>query len=374
MERTLTIDLPGRAYPIHIAPGAIAQAPALIAERFGSATSCLLVADERVAGLYGQQVCAGLRAAGLRAELATFPPGEGSKSLATAESLWQACAAMRLDRQGLVVALGGGVCGDLAGFVAACWMRGVALVQIPTTLLSMVDSSVGGKTAVNSSFGKNLIGAFHQPSLVAIDVDVLNTMDERDYRAGLAEVVKYGVIYDADFFAWVEAHAEALRSADPTLVAEAVQRSCAIKAAYVVGDEREQGMRAHLNYGHTFGHALEGETSYQRYLHGEAVAIGMRMAAACAQHLGMLEDPSLIPRQDAVLAALGLPCTHTLGDTAELARLVDRCRLDKKVHAGVTRFILPQAIGRVATVENPDPEAVAAGFAAGCSTAGGAAT
>ena len=230
----------------------------------------------------------------------------------------------------------------------------------------MVDSSVGGKTGVNSAAGKNLIGAFHQPSLVVIDPDLLQTMAPREYRAGLAEVVKYGVIYDAEFFAWQEQQQAGLLGIESEVVMEAVYRSCAIKGHFVINDEHENGQRAKLNYGHTFGHALEGETAYQRYLHGEAVAIGMRMAAVAAQEIGLLADPDLIARQDALLAALELPLSHTLADDAEIDRLIARCAGDKKVSAGKQRFVLPQRMGVVDIVTNPDPAAIRLGFEAGC--------
>ena len=204
MDRQLTIELPGRAYPINISPGILASAGTLIAEGLGAGTRCLVVADEQVAALHGESLRRSMAEANLPFEMVTFPAGEPNKNLSQAERLWQACGEMRLDRKGAIIALGGGVCGDLVGFTASAWMRGVRFVQIPTTLLSMVDSSVGGKTGVNSAAGKNLIGAFHQPSMVLIDPNLLQTMAPREYRAGLAEVVKYGVIYDADFFAWQE--------------------------------------------------------------------------------------------------------------------------------------------------------------------------
>ena len=298
--------------------------------------------------------------------MVTFPAGEPNKSLVQAERFWEACAEMRLDRKGAIVALGGGVCGDLAGFTASAWMRGIRFVQIPTTLLSMVDSSVGGKTGVNSAAGKNLIGAFHQPSLVIIDPSLLQTMAPREYRAGLAEVVKYGVIYDADFFTWQEEHQADLLALEGEVVMEAVYRSCAIKGHFVIHDEHENGLRAKLNYGHTFGHALEGETAYKRYLHGEAVAIGMRMAAVAAHELGMLEDEELIQRQDRLLSALELPLYHQPAEDAELDRLMVRCAGDKKVSAGKQRFILPQRMGVVDIVTDPDPSVIRAGFIAGC--------
>ena len=294
--------------------------------------------------------------------MATFPAGELNKSLTIADALWQACAKHRIDRTDAIVALGGGVSGDLAGFVAASWMRGIRFIQVPTTLLAMVDSSVGGKTGVNSAAGKNLIGAFKQPACVVIDPTLLTTMDQREYRAGLAEVLKYGVIRDPAFFAWQETHAEALAAGDSAAVAHAVAESCRIKAWYVAEDETEQGVRAHLNYGHTFGHALERDTSYRTFLHGEAVGIGMRMAAVLARRLGLLSDDDLIRRQDALLTRYRLPLVHRDGGAAA-ARLAGHCALDKKVAAGRMRFVLPSRLGVVAVHEVSDLPAVEAAFA-----------
>jgi 3-dehydroquinate synthase len=228
----------------------------------------------------------------------------------------------------------------------------------------MVDSSVGGKTGVNSAAGKNLIGCFKQPACVVIDTELVRTMEPREYRAGLAEVLKYGVIRDPAFFAWQEAHAEALEARDPAAVAHAVANSCRIKAEYVAEDELEQGARAELNYGHTFGHALERDTAYETYLHGEAVGIGMRMAARLAVDIGLLSDRSLLERQDRLLERYRLPLTHRAADPTEVAkRLAGHCRLDKKVAAGRTRFILPERLGKVSLHEAPDEGAVISAFA-----------
>ncbi len=357
------VNLGSRSYPILIGPGLLDDAGATLADHLG-ARRVLVIADQAVAGHYGRRLRDSLAGEGLTVVVETIPSGEASKSLAQAERLWKACAEHRIDRSDAIVAFGGGVCGDLAGFVAACWMRGVRFVQIPTTLLAMVDSSVGGKTGINSEFGKNLIGAFNQPACVLIDPRLLSTMEPREYRAGLAEVLKYGVIRDAAFFQWQEAHAEALAAVDPEAVAYAVSLSCRIKAEYVSEDEFERGVRAHLNYAHTFGHALERDTAYARYLHGEAVAIGMRMAASLASDLGLLEDPGLVERQDRLLNAYRLPLTHAVPDPAGAARrLAQHCHLDKKVAHGRTRFILPRRIGAVAIGEAPDEDAVAAAFA-----------
>ena len=362
MDRLVTVALGARSYPIHIAPGALDRAGALLRPHLGG--KALVVADATVARLHGGHLLASLASAGIAATLAEFPAGEPSKTVATAERMWQACAAARIDRGDAVIGFGGGVSGDLAGFVAACWMRGIAFAQVPTTLLAMVDSSVGGKTGVNSAAGKNLVGAFKQPVAVVIDPELVASMDHREYRAGLAEVLKYGIIKDPAFLAWQEAHAEALDGRDPGAVAHAVAESCRIKAWYVGEDETEQGVRAHLNYGHTFGHALERHTRYTAYLHGEAVGIGMRMAAALAARLGRLADRDLAARQDALLHRYHLPLAHP-GAAADLPALVAACGLDKKVAGGRMRFVLPRAVGAVETLAVDDAEAVAAAFAAG---------
>lgn len=360
--RTIPVPLGPDAYDIFIAPGLLARAGELIAPVLRGG-GVLIVADATVAAAHAQTLLSALSAVGVTAHLATFPAGETTKSVATAESLWKACAEHRIDRSGTLIALGGGVTGDLTGFVAACWMRGVDFVQIPTSLLAMVDSSVGGKTGVNSAAGKNLVGAFKQPRLVLIDPTVLRTMDGREYRAGLAEVLKYGVIKDPAFFVWQEANAEALVAGDADAVAHAVSESCRIKAEYVAADPHERGVRAHLNYGHTFGHALERETKYTRYLHGEAIAIGMRMAANLAQRMDLLKNYALAQRQDALLQRYKLPISHISADPpTELPRLVDHCRLDKKVQGGRWRFILPTGLGDVVSSESPVEADVHAAF------------
>ncbi len=359
------VPLGERAYDITIASGALDRTGALLKPHVPGAKA-LVVADETVARLHGARLRASLAAAGFTVTIATFPAGEPAKSVTTAERMWSACAAAKIDRSDVVIGFGGGVSGDLAGFVAACWMRGVRFAQIPTTLLAMVDSSVGGKTGVNSAAGKNLVGAFKQPVAVVIDPALVQTMDRREYRAGLAEVLKYGVINDPAFFVWQEANAEALERGEAAAVAHAVAESCRIKAWYVAEDETEQGVRAHLNYGHTFGHALERETEYVRYLHGEAVAIGMRMAADLAQRCGFLTDATLIARQDALLRRYQLPMHHGAVDPAAEARtLAAHCALDKKVQRGRTRFILPRRMGVVELIEAPEADAVIAAFASG---------
>ncbi|MBA2480507.1 MAG: 3-dehydroquinate synthase [Planctomycetes bacterium] len=363
----LRVDVPlgDRSYAIHIAPGLLAETGNLLRGVIQRGRA-LVIADERVAKLHGKALMRSLEQAGIGAALATFPSGEVHKCLAEADLLWRRCAEEHIERGDTIIAFGGGVSGDLAGFVASAWMRGVRFVQIPTTLLAMVDSSVGGKTGVNSPAGKNLIGAFKQPGCVIIDPSLVATMDAREYRSGLAEVLKYGVIRDPAFFAWQEQHAQELADADPAAVAYAVAQSCRIKAIYVGEDEFEKGVRAHLNYGHTFGHALERETEYRQYLHGEAVGIGMRMAECLARSLGMLRDQDLARRQDALIDAYRLPRAHPCADPSALARrLADHCRLDKKVAAGRTRFVLPMRLGQVTVRESPDPQLVIEAFRSG---------
>ncbi len=357
------VSLGERSYSIHIGAGLITNAGTLIAPHIGNGKA-LIIADATVAQHHAASLTTSLQQAGIKHALVTFPAGEPHKSLQTADILWQACAANHIDRSGAIIALGGGVSGDLAGFVAAGWMRGITFIQIPTTLLAMVDSSVGGKTGVNSAAGKNLIGAFKQPRCVVIDPLLMQTMDKREYRAGLAEVLKYGVIKETEFFTWQEQHADALAAGDADAVAYAVAASCRIKAWYVSEDETEQGVRAHLNYGHTFGHALERETKYKTYLHGEAVGIGMRMAAQLARGLGFLQDTQLIERQDALLQRYQLPLTHHCDNKEELAKtLTGHCLLDKKVASGRMRFVVPTKLGQVETKIIDDHAAVTKAFA-----------
>lgn len=369
MTDTLTVELGARSYPIHIAPGLIERAGALVAPHLAGGR-VLVVADSTIASLHGPRLMAALAGGGIDARLAVFPAGEANKTLATVERLWTACAEHRIDRGGAVVGFGGGVSGDIAGFVAACWMRGIRFVQVPTTLLAMVDSAVGGKTGVDTAAGKNLVGAFCQPAVVVADPQLLATMDPREYRAGLAEVLKYGVIRDPGFLAWQEANAEALRDRDPAAVAHAVRESCRIKAWYVQNDEFENGVRAELNYGHTFGHALEVHAGFGAWFHGEAVGIGMRMAADLSRRLGRLEDAGLPARQDALLARYGLPLAHrSAAPAADAAAMAGRAALDKKAKGGRVRFILPRRPGSVELLPVADAAAVEAAFASAISPA-----
>lgn len=348
---TLQVELGARRYPIHIDRGLLDR-PERIAEGVPG-RHALIVTDAHVAPLYLAKVEAAL--AGKIARSVILPPGEQEKTLARFAELMDALAALGASRDATVIALGGGVVGDLAGFAAACWMRGVRLVQIPTTLLAMVDSSVGGKTAVDLPAGKNLVGAFHQPAAVIADTDTLRTLPERELRAGLAEVVKYGALGDADFFAWLETHAAALLARDADTLAEAIERCCAHKAAIVARDETESGERALLNFGHTFGHAIETEQGYGGLRHGEAVAVGMVLAARLSQALGLAAATDT-GRLAALLERLGLPVAIPAGLAPET--LLARMRLDKKNRSGRLRLILWRGIGRAEIAEGVAEDAV----------------
>jgi len=346
--REVAVELGARGYPIRIGAGLLGSDwPALLPGR-----DVLVVSDENVAPLYLAGVMQSL--AGRQARTHVLPPGESQKTLARFGEVLNALAAMRASRDAAIVALGGGVIGDLAGFAAACWMRGIAFVQLPTTLLAMVDSSVGGKTAVDLPQGKNLVGAFHQPRAVIADTATLATLPLRELRAGLAEVVKYGAIRDPEFFAWIERHVEALLARDAAVLAEAVERSCQHKAGIVQRDEHEQGERALLNFGHTFGHALETAGGYGDLLHGEAVAIGMVMAARLSAALGHA-PPEDAERLSHLLARLGLPIFPR--GAIDPAQLLELMRLDKKAVSGKLRLILWRGLGHAEVVSGvPDAD------------------
>jgi len=302
-----------------------------------------VITNPRVGALYAGSVMRNLRAAGFQSFLVTIPDGERYKTLRSASRVYDELVGRRFERGDTILALGGGVIGDLAGFVAATYLRGVAYLQVPTTVVAQVDSSVGGKTGVDHPQGKNLIGAFHHPILVYSDVSTLSTLPRRELVAGLAEVVKYGVIADASFFSYVEDHAEAILGGVPDVLTEVVRRSVVIKADIVKQDEREAGLRKILNYGHTVGHVVETCTGYAQYRHGEAVAIGMDFAARLAQDLGMC-DGNLVRRQRGLLERLGLPCALPL---IRPSRAIRSMSLDKKVRQGRIHFVLPQGLGRV---------------------------
>jgi len=358
--RTVRVPLGERAYDILIGEDLLGTAGARLAalfpgRRFG------IVTDDRVAQAQLPRLRASLEAAGVEHAVVTVPAGEASKRFGQLEAVVEGLLAARLERRDLVLALGGGVIGDLAGFAAAITRRGMDFVQVPTSLLAQVDSSVGGKTGINSPQGKNLVGAFHQPRLVLADLSALRTLPERQFAAGYAEVVKYGLIDDQDFFFWLEANQAEIAAGGPAR-AEAVARSCAAKTRFVLADEKETGVRALLNLGHTFGHALEAVTGYSdRLLHGEGVAIGMVLAHAFSARLG------LAPSQDtgrvaAHLRRAGLPTTlgEIPGELAPTAALMAAIAQDKKVSRGALTFILTRGIGRAFIESDVDPAAVAA--------------
>jgi 3-dehydroquinate synthase len=352
---TLTVELGERSYPIVIGPGLLGDAALLDAHV--PHTAVLLVSNATVAPLYAAALKEGL---GDRLVIeAILPDGESYKTLATLSRIVDVAVANRLARDCVVVALGGGVVGDMAGFAAACYQRGVDFVQVPTTLLAQVDSSVGGKTGVNHPGGKNLIGAFHQPVAVLADTDTLATLPPRELRAGLAEVITSGLIHDAAFFDWLELNVDRLLAGNPEALTHAIRRSCEVKAEIVARDEHERGDRALLNLGHTCGHAIESATGYGTWLHGEAVGAGMLMAASMSQECGFL-SPADVARLRALLHRVGLPlAAPDVSPAAALAHM----KIDKKVQAGRMRFVLLKRIGAgVVTAEYP-PEALQATLA-----------
>jgi len=353
------VSLGPRSYEILIGANLLSHAGQFVRERLNS-RHAVVITDETVEPLYAEPVVAALAVAFPRVDLLAIPAGEPSKSVDCLAALWDKLLEFGTDRKSVIVAVGGGVVGDLAGFAAASFARGLPFVQIPTTLLAQVDSSVGGKTGINLTGAKNMVGAFWQPRGVLIDTAVLATQSERDYRSGLAEAVKYGVILDAEFFDLLEAEAPRLITRDPELLAEVVARSCELKAIVVSGDEMEEtGLRAVLNYGHTFAHAVETVSGYGEVLHGEAVAIGMQCAADLAARLGRI-DRELVARQRALLVALGLPVSLPPLDHDALIKAMAR---DKKVEHGQLRFVLPTRLGHVELVPDVPQEQVRATLA-----------
>ena len=360
MIATVHVPLGGRAYDIRVGEGLIARAGAEIAPLL-SRPRVAVITDETVAGLHLAALREGLAAEGIEAPALALPAGEATKGWAQLERAVGWLLDERVERRDVVVALGGGVIGDLAGFAAAILRRGVRLVQVPTTLLAQVDSSVGGKTGINTPHGKNLVGAFHQPSLVLADVGALATLPRRDWLAGYGEVVKYGLLGDASFFEWLEAHGPGLADGDAGRCASAIRRCCEAKAAIVVADEREAGRRMLLNLGHTFAHALEAATGYsQRLLHGEAVAIGCALAFDLSARLGVCaqEAPS---RVGAHLQAMGMRRDlSSLGDLPGPEGLLALMAQDKKVEGGRTRFVLARGIGDAFVADDVPAQAVMA--------------
>lgn len=345
MGSVIDVNLPQQPYGIVIAAQGLDQLGELL-NGLNLGNKVLLVSNPSIFKHYGERVRASLTSSGFEVHSCTIPAGERYKTLNTVQKIYDAALENRLERSSIMVALGGGVIGDMTGFAAATWLRGINFVQVPTTLLSMVDASIGGKTGVNHPQGKNLIGAFHQPRLVLIDPQVLNTLPVREFRAGMAEVIKYGIIWDADLFTQMEKskRLDQLRYLPADLLQAILQRSCQAKADVVSKDEKEAGLRAILNYGHTIGHAIESLTGYRLVNHGEAVAIGMVAAGQLAAELNMWTRDDA-KRQDALIQKAGLPTQLPAG--VDIEAIVDALQTDKKVKAGKVRFILPTQIGTV---------------------------
>jgi len=348
----LSVDLGDRSYDILIYPGSLVH--------LGDALkgSCphekiLVVTDEKVGDLYLEKALESLRGADFNAKKIILPRGEENKNLSTVERIYQFLAEHNFSRQSTLIALGGGVVGDITGFAAATYMRGVNFVQVPTTLLAMVDSSVGGKTGVNHALGKNMIGAFYQPKLVCSDTSLLETLEPEEFRAGMAEVIKYGMIYDDSFFEHLTDNMERLINEDWQTLDEIIKRCCEIKAAVVSSDETEKGIRAILNFGHTVGHAIEAQTGYRKYRHGEAVAIGMIAESRIALKLEMISDMD-IQRLWQLIVRARLP--YRIGDL-DSGEILEKMKKDKKVREDKLRFVLPTQIGEV-VIRDDVPEAI----------------
>ena len=348
-HRRVPIALGDRSYDIHIGRGLLSDASSW--EGLPKARCAVIVSNETVAPLYLDAVAARLRERYAQVLSVVLPDGEQYKGWDAIERIASTLLEAAADRKTVLFALGGGVIGDMTGFAAAIYMRGVPFVQIPTTLLAQVDSSVGGKTAINHTLGKNMLGAFYQPQRVIADLDTLGTLPERELSAGLAEVIKYGPIADADFLAWLEANIEALRARDPMALAYAVQRSCEIKAWVVGQDERESGLRAILNFGHTFGHAIETGLGYGEWLHGEAVGCGMVMASDLSVRLGLM-PPEFLGRMTALIGSAGLPVKAPASIGIE--RFMALMRVDKKAEGGEIRFVLIERLGQAVMRSAPD--------------------
>jgi 3-dehydroquinate synthase len=349
-ERVLRVELGERSYPIHIGEGLVDRAE-LFAPHVGGRRAAI-VTNDTVAPLYADRLEGVLRGAGARVHRIVLRDGEAFKTWESLERIYAALLEARADRRTVLVALGGGVVGDIAGFAAATYQRGIAHVQVPTTLLAQVDSSVGGKTAINHPLGKNMIGAFHQPDAVIADTATLATLPPRELAAGLAEVVKYGAIHDAAFLDWIEANAQKLLQRESASLALAIERSCAIKAEIVAADERESGVRALLNFGHTFGHAIESAAGYGAWLHGEAVAAGMVLAARLSARTGRITNAEA-DRLKRLIGKLGLPVAPPVFALETWLEFMGR---DKKNEGGRITLVLLEALGRAAVVrDTPEP-------------------
>jgi 3-dehydroquinate synthase len=348
----LIVRAASHEYPIVFRPHGLQDAS--LYTPYAPGDKVLIVTNETVGPLYLDYVADTLRVAGKTVFTVILPDGEQYKSVDYLGVIWDACLEHRLDRKSTLIALGGGVVGDITGFAAATYVRGVPFIQVPTTLLAVVDSAVGGKTAVNHPRGKNMIGAFYQPNTVIVDRTVLETLDDRQMAAGIAEIVKYGLIRDWTFFEWCEANMDALRAREPDALQYAMRMSCQFKADIVAADERESGVRAILNLGHTFGHAIEASMGYGSWLHGEAVSAGMIMACEMSSRLGWI-DPEVTRRAERVLARASLPVRPPPSVTLE--RFMTYMSIDKKVEAGVLRLVLLKAGGK-AVVTSDFPEDV----------------
>lgn len=346
------IDLGERSYPIIIGAGLLGDPGTYL--NLPAASTALIVSNDTVAPLYAQALQQALQGHYNKVLQVILPDGEAHKDWPTLQLIFDALLANGCDRRTVLFALGGGVVGDMTGFAAACYMRGVPFVQVPTTLLAQVDSSVGGKTAINHPLGKNMVGAFYQPVRVICDLDVLQTLPPRELSAGLAEIIKYGPIADMAFLDWIEANIGALLAREPAALAHAVRRSCEIKAAVVGQDEREAGLRAILNFGHTFGHAIESGLGYGQWLHGEGVGCGMVMAARLSQRLGLI-DTAFADRLRALVQRAGLPVVGPrLSATDNAGRYLELMRVDKKAEAGEIRFVLINGPGHATVRSAPD--------------------
>jgi 3-dehydroquinate synthase len=341
-HKTITVNLGDRSYPIVVGSGMLDGGFDL--SEYVAGEDCLIVSNVTVAPLYSDRILANLP--GKKTTTIELPDGEAYKNLATMQTVLDGLVETGANRDTTVIALGGGVVGDITGFAAACYMRGVSFIQVPTTLLAQVDSSVGGKTGVNHPKGKNLIGAFHQPQVVMIDTDTLSTLPDRELKAGMAEVIKHGAICDIEYFGWLEENMQALLDKEPAALAHAIRRSCEIKAGVVAEDEREAGRRAILNFGHTFGHAIEHSCGYGEWLHGEAVAAGMLMAA----ELSDIAEKD-VARLRTLIAAAGLPVAPPSISEDDWMRAMG---MDKKVQQKQLRFVLLQSLGNAHVTESYD--------------------
>lgn len=351
----MKVELGNRSYDIAIGENWLPQLGKML-DFVPKTSRVIMITDENVNRLAGEKVMAVLRQAGFQADLAVIAGGEECKNLTTAGSLFEQMVAFGLDRKSTVVALGGGIVGDVAGFAAASYMRGISYIQVPTTLLAQVDSSVGGKTGVNLPQGKNLVGAFYQPGLVFVDVEFIQTLPEREYLTGLAEVIKYGIIRDQDFFNYLENNLEKIKARDNDCLIHIVNRCCAIKADIVAQDETESGLRALLNLGHTFGHAFEALTNYQKFTHGEAVAIGIICAARLAYRLNLLSSQDL-NRIENILKSYGLPVDFGSLNSAEI---ISQMHKDKKNIGGSMPIVMPTSIGHSQIFTNLNEEDIRA--------------